>query len=109
MLSYYDFATLAFEINWQSFRFMPFSPAYPPSSSTIATNLLFYHHSLALRLGLRPGTRVLDAGSGIDGPARNIARFIGCEIVSITINQGQVDREIFLARTEGSSERCTFV
>jgi hypothetical protein len=53
--------------------------------------------------------KVLDVGCGIGGPARTIAKFIGCEIVGLTISQGQVDRAIFLTELEGLSHKCTFV
>merc|ERR1712151_269665 len=37
-------------------------------------------------------TKILDVGCGIGGPMRNISRFIGCNVVGITLNQYQVDR-----------------
>ena len=71
--------------------------------------MTFYAHKLAHQLNLKPGMKVLDIGCGIGGPAREIATFTGCEIVGLTINQGQVDRAILLTAMEGLSGKCTFV
>lgn len=60
-------------------------------------------------MGLKPGMKVLDVGCGIGGPAREIAKFVGCEVVGVTINQAQVDRAIYLTATERLEGRCTFV
>ena len=71
--------------------------------------MTFYEHRLALLMNLRPGMKVLDVGCGVGGPAREIARFIGCTIVGITINQRQVNRAIEMTARAGLSEQCTFV
>jgi sterol 24-C-methyltransferase len=39
-----------------------------------------HEHYLALRLGLKPGDKVLDVGCGIGGPLREIALFSGAHI-----------------------------
>jgi sterol 24-C-methyltransferase len=46
---------------------------------------------LALRLGLRAGHAVLDAGCGVGGPARTIARFSGAAVTGVNINALQVE------------------
>ena len=71
--------------------------------------MVFHEHRLALLLHLRPGMKILDVGCGIGGPAREIAKFTGCEVVGISINQGQIDRAILLTAMEGLQHRCTFV
>lgn len=71
--------------------------------------MAFYEHRFALLMGLKPGMKVLDVGCGIGGPAREIAKFIGCHIVGITINQSQVDRAVYLTAQEGLSDECTFI
>lgn len=53
--------------------------------------------------------KVLDVGCGVGGPAREIARFIGCEIVGITINARQVARAVELTAEAGLSDRVTFI
>ncbi|EXJ94944.1 hypothetical protein A1O1_00062 [Capronia coronata CBS 617.96] len=103
--SYYDFASTAYENGWSThFHYTPFAP-----HDTIQSALAFYEHRLALLMGLRPGMKVLDVGCGIGGPAREIAKFVGCEVVGVTINQAQVDRAIYLTALEGLSGKCTFV
>ena len=69
----------------------------------------FYEHRFALLMGLRPGMKVLDVGCGVGGPAREIAKFIGCEIVGITINQRQIDHAIELTTQAGLGHLCTFI
>ncbi len=39
-----------------------------------------HEHYLALRLGLKPGDKVLDVGCGVGGPLREIALFSGAHI-----------------------------
>lgn len=58
-----------------------------------------YEYYLAARLGLRPGMRALDAGCGVGGPLRNMARFSGARVTGVTISPYQVRlANQFLAR-----------
>ncbi|OAL32203.1 hypothetical protein AYO20_07971 [Fonsecaea nubica] len=108
--SYYNFASAAYESGWSThFHYAPFPPSFPPCDSTIATALAFYEHRLALLMNLKPHMKVLDVGCGIGGPAREIAKFVGCEIVGVCINQTQIDRAVYLTRMEGLQDKCTFV
>ncbi|OAP58364.1 hypothetical protein AYL99_07454 [Fonsecaea erecta] len=108
--SYYTFASAAYENGWSThFHYTPFPPSFPPSDSTIATALAFYEHRLAFLMDLKPHMKVLDVGCGIGGPAREIAKFVGCEIVGVSINQAQIDRAIYLTAMEGLQDKCTFV
>ncbi|KAJ9631234.1 Delta(24)-sterol C-methyltransferase [Knufia peltigerae] len=103
--SYYEFATAAYEMNWSTrFHYAPFSP-----TDTLHSAQCFYEHRVALLLGLKPGMKVLDVGCGIGGPAREMARFTGCEVVGMSINQAQIDRAIRLTAEEGLTDKCTFV
>jgi len=38
---------------------------------------------MAVKIGAKPGMRILDVGCGVGGPARSIARFSGAKIVGI--------------------------
>ena len=69
----------------------------------------FYEHRFALLMGLRPGMKVLDLGCGVGAPAREIAKFIGCQIVGISINQRQLDLAVEMTAQDGLSHLCTFV
>jgi sterol 24-C-methyltransferase len=71
--------------------------------------MAFYEHRLAHLMHLRPGMKVLDVGCGVGGPAREIAKFIGCQVVGITINQRQLNAAIELTAQAGLGELCTFV
>ncbi|HVH80905.1 MAG TPA: methyltransferase domain-containing protein [Stellaceae bacterium] len=85
---FYDLVTDFYEYGWgQSFNF-----ATRFRGETMREAIARGEHGLALRLGLRPGMRVLDVGCGIGGPMRSIARFSGAEIVGINNNDYQLDR-----------------
>lgn len=57
---------------------------------TLDASLCLHETYLALRVCLKPGDKVADFGCGIGGPARNIARFVQCKVVGITISEYQV-------------------
>lgn len=102
---YYDFATAAYESGWGGhFHYGPYAPG-----ESILQALAFYEHRFAHVMGLKPGMKVLDVGCGIGGPAREIAKLIGCEIVGITINQHQVDRAIALTAEAGLSDKIVYI
>jgi sterol 24-C-methyltransferase len=102
---YYDFATSAYLSGWgEHFHYTPFAPGEP-----ILQAMAFYEHRFAHLMALRPGMKVLDVGCGVGGPAREICKFIGCEIVGITINQRQVDRAVELTLEAGLSDKITFI
>src|SRR5438094_10493146 len=42
---------------------------------------------LARLAGLRPGTRVLDVGGGLGGPARTLAAEFGCHVTPIEVTE----------------------
>ena len=68
MNSYYELATQFYEWGWgTSFHF---SYRLPNESFAEATRR--HEAYLAGRLGIGPGSRVLDVGCGIGGPLRNM-------------------------------------
>lgn len=102
---YYDFATDAYLNGWtEHFHYCPFAPGEP-----ILQAMAFYEHRLAHLMRLEPGMKVLDVGCGVGGPGREIAKFIGCEIVGISINQLQIDRAIEFTTKAGLQDKCTYV
>ena len=102
---YYVMVTRTFEAGWgQHFHYAPFAPG-----DTIQHALKLYVYRLALLTGLRPGMRVLDVGCGIGGPAREVAKLVGCEVIGVSINQYHVDRAIELTTDAGLGKYCTFV
>jgi sarcosine/dimethylglycine N-methyltransferase len=60
-------------------------------------------------LHLAPGMTVLDIGSGLGGPARQIARSSGCAVVGVDITPAYVDTAQTLTRTAALDDQVTFV
>ncbi|MBL4587026.1 MAG: methyltransferase domain-containing protein [Flavobacteriales bacterium] len=86
--NFYDLATEFYEKGWgESFHF---APRYVGESHD--ASIVRHEPFLATKLGLSPSDKVLDAGCGVMGPARNIARVSGAQITGLTINQHQVGR-----------------
>lgn len=57
--------------------------------------------------GLRSGDRVLDAGCGVCGPARDFVRRVGVEIDAVTVSEVQAERARELVEADGASDRIT--
>ncbi|MBL8701054.1 MAG: methyltransferase domain-containing protein [Alphaproteobacteria bacterium] len=64
--------------------------------------------SLAQRLALRGGERVLDVGSGIGGPARRLATLAAVEVVGIDLTPAFVDLANEFSRLTGLADRVRF-
>jgi len=64
--------------------------------------------SLARRLGLAGGERVLDVGSGIGGPARRLASLVAVDVVGIDLTPAYVDLANALSRLVGLEARVRF-
>lgn len=86
-----------------SFHFCRF---FPGEGFTAA--LARHEYSLASKIGLKAGMRVLDVGCGIGGPARNIARFSDANIVGINNNDFQVARAQKYTAEAGLANQVTF-
>ncbi|MSO69324.1 MAG: class I SAM-dependent methyltransferase [Alphaproteobacteria bacterium] len=63
---------------------------------------------LAAQLGLRPGLKLLDVGSGIGGPARYFAHAFGCEVIGIDLTEAFVRIATDLTRRASLSDRVKF-
>ena len=59
-------------------------------------------------LRLEPGMTVLDVGSGFGGPARQVARSTGCEVVGIDITPAYVDVAAALTQATDVAARVRF-
>ncbi|GAB7366121.1 hypothetical protein MBLNU230_g7683t1 [Neophaeotheca triangularis] len=102
---YYSLTTPIYESGWgKSFHYCHFQPGF-----TIKQSIQAYERLIADKIGLRRGMKVLDVGCGIGEPARNIARYIGCEIVGVTINAWQIERGEELNEEEGLDGQVKFV
>jgi sterol 24-C-methyltransferase len=79
---------ISYEWGWgQSFHF---APGFQNESFNGA--LARHEHFLALRLNLKAGEKALDAGCGVGGPMRSIARFSGAKVIGVNNNAYQVQR-----------------
>jgi MPBQ/MSBQ methyltransferase len=60
---------------------------------------------LARLAGLQPGTRVLDVGGGLGGPARTLAAEFGCHVTVIDVTESYVRTGEALTARAGLSDR----
>jgi sterol 24-C-methyltransferase len=59
-------------------------------------------------MGIRDGMNVLDVGCGVGGPAREIAKFTGANIVGLNNNDYQIERGTRYAAQQGLSKQISF-
>jgi len=103
--SYYNLATDLYEYGWGgSFHFCRFAIG-EPFRQAIAR----HEHYLAHIMGIREGMKVLDVGCGVGGPAREIVKFTGANVVGLNNNDYQIQRGTQYAANEGLSDKLTFV
>ena len=62
---------------------------------------------LARRAGLAPGTRVLDVGGGLGGPARTLAVEFGCQVTSVDLTESYMRTAAALTARLKLSDRVT--
>jgi MPBQ/MSBQ methyltransferase len=62
---------------------------------------------LARLAGLQPGTRVLDVGGGLGGPARTLAVEFGCHVTVVDLTQSYVRAAEVLTARLGLGDRVT--
>lgn len=102
--SYYNLATDLYENGWcQSFHFCRFAYG-EPFHQAIAR----HEHYLAHVMGLRDNMRVLDVGCGVGGPAREIVKFSGVNVIGLNNNDYQIERATQYAAKEGLSHKLSF-
>lgn len=103
--AYYDTVNEFYLRGWgESFHFAPRF-----AGESFRESLARQEHYVAHRLGLERGMRVLDAGCGVGGPMRSIARFVGVEVTGITINAQQATLGERFNRRTGLSDRVRLV
>ncbi|CRG88673.1 sterol 24-C-methyltransferase [Talaromyces islandicus] len=101
---YYNLATDLYEYGWgSSFHFCRFAYG-EPFHQAIAR----HEHYLAHVMGLKEGMKVLDVGCGVGGPAREIVKFSGVNVVGFNNNDYQIERATRYAQREGLADKLTF-
>jgi sterol 24-C-methyltransferase len=60
-------------------------------------------------MGIKEAMKVLDVGCGVGGPAREIVRFTGANVVGLNNNDYQIERATRYAEREGFSHKLSFV
>ncbi|KAK5677245.1 Delta(24)-sterol C-methyltransferase [Elasticomyces elasticus] len=101
---YYNLATDLYEYGWaQSFHFCRFSKGEPFRQA-----LARHEHYLALKMNLQEDMKVLDVGCGVGGPAREIVKFSGVNVVGLNNNDYQIERATNYAKQEKLDHKLTF-
>lgn len=101
---YYNLATDLYEYGWgQSFHFCRFAYGEP-----FAQAIARHEHYLAHVMGLRDNMRVLDVGCGVGGPAREMVKFSGCNVIGLNNNDYQIERATHYAAKQGLSNKLKF-
>ena len=59
-------------------------------------------------MNLQDNMRVLDVGCGVGGPAREIVKFAGVNVVGLNNNDYQIERATAYAEKEGLSDKLKF-
>jgi sterol 24-C-methyltransferase len=101
--NYYDVVTDFYEHGWgPSFHF-----ATRATGESFEASLARAEHYIALRLGLKPGMKVLDVGCGVGGPMRSIARFSGAVIEGVNNNDYQLEKLRTHNQDAGLGDLCS--
>ena len=101
---YYNLATDLYEYGWsQSFHFCRFS-----KGEAFKQALARHEHYLALKMGIQENARVLDVGCGVGGPAREIVKFTGANVIGLNNNDYQIERARMYAQKEGLSHKLSY-
>jgi len=102
---YYDLSTDFYEWGWgTSFHFAQKHPR-----ESLQASLMRHEHYLGMKLGLKPGMKVLDVGCGVGGPMREIARFSGASITGLNNNAYQILRGEKITRDQSLTDVCSFI
>ena len=102
---YYDLVTDFYEYGWgQAFHFAPRF-----QGETFYEALARHEYFLALQGGFKAGMRVLDLGCGVGGPARNMVRFTGCNVIGVNNNEYQIGRARRYDSRMGLNHLLTYV
>ncbi|MGW2369866.1 class I SAM-dependent methyltransferase [Streptomyces sp. NPDC001667] len=103
--SYYELVTDLYMSGWgESHHFAPLSP-----DGALADAVVARQRFLADRAGLRPGMKALDVGSGVGGPALNIAAHSGAHVTGLDLSPRRVAHARRRARESTLRTQCDFL
>lgn len=103
--SYYNLVTDMFE----HFLGRSFHYFHIPVGKPISSAVKWHEEYLAAKLNLQPGQKVLDVGSGVGGPARQIAKSFDVQIVGLNNNDYQIQRAMRYTSQAGLQSQVAFV
>lgn len=102
---YFERITDTYREKWsESFHFAIFDGDEPLETALVNTE-----RRLADEAGFRPGTKVLDVGCGVGGPALNLAEYSGIHVTGINIVECQLEIARQRARERGLAEQTRFM
>jgi len=102
---YYNLATDLYEYGWgTSFHFCRFA-----ARESFYKAIARHEHYLALKMNLQENARVLDVGCGVGGPAREMIKFTGANVVGLNNNDYQIERALQYAQKEGLADKFSAV
>lgn len=103
--SYYNVVTDFYEYGWgTSFHFSRFY-----KGENFHASVARHEHYLAYKAGIQEGDLVLDVGCGVGGPASEIARFTGCNIIGLNNNDYQIAKANWNAKRNNLANQLQFV
>ncbi|CCE62872.1 hypothetical protein TPHA_0D02350 [Tetrapisispora phaffii CBS 4417] len=103
--SYYNVVTDFYEYGWgSSFHFSRFY-----KGETFFASVARHEHYLAYKAGIKEGDLVLDVGCGVGGPAREIARFTGANIIGLNNNDYQIAKAKYYSKKFHLEDQLDFV
>lgn len=103
--AYYNMATDFYEMGWgESFHF-----AHTLQEETHEASILRHEHRLADQLHVSAGSKILDAGCGVGGPARAIANYTKAHVTGVTLNRYQVQRGQLHTKAHGLEDLVTLM
>jgi SAM-dependent methyltransferase len=102
---YYERVTSTYREFWgDSYHFALFQGGESREAAIVATE-----HRIAQDGGFAPGMKVLDVGCGIGGPALNIARISGAEVIGVDLLSEHVRIADARARSAGLAHQVSFL
>jgi len=103
--TFYDVATEFYELGWgDAFHFAPRF-----IGESLSSSIRRYESWIAAHARISKGMKVMDAGSGVGGPAIHISLTTEAEVVGINTNTFQIERAKKRVESVNLQDRVTFV